>query len=262
MKNIVFALLAISLVLVACNPSRRLDHNFDMFQKGLDSAIRITPLKEAIIQPNDQLSIQIYSATLNQEQAQLFNITNTGANAGGSTLGGYYVDLNGNIEMPLIGRIKAAGKTLSSLEDTVTQKLALYVKNPGVIVKFSQFRVNMMGEINSPGMKTFPNGVVTILDAINQSGGLRDEGRRDSILVIREDSGIIKHFVFDLRNASAFQSPAYQLQQNDIVVVKASTNKLKTLKQNPNTLRDIGIVSTGLSFIIITISLFNLLRNL
>lgn len=248
--------------MVACNPAKRLDHDFDLFQKGLDSAIKPTLLKEAVIKPYDQLSIQIYSASLNQEQAQLFNITNAGSTAGSASLGGYFVDQKGNIEMPLIGKVKATGQTLQSLEDTISSKLSVYVKNPGVIIKFTQFRVNMMGEINSPGMKTFPNGVVTILDAINQSGGLKDEGRRDSILLIREDSGIIKHYVFDLRNASAFQSPAYQLKQNDIVVVKASANKLRMLKQNPNTMRDISIGATIVSLFAVSLSLFSIIRNL
>lgn len=269
MKNaLTIIVFAVGLFLQACNPQKRLNHDFDLFQKGLDS-IKPTTLKEAIIQPRDQLTIQVYSATLNQEQAQLFNIPNLGmAAAGGGAAGqssssiGYFVDLKGMVEMPLIGKIHAAGETLESLGDTIAGKLSIYIKNPAVIVKFSQFRINMMGEINSPGMKTFPFGVVTILDAINQSGGLKDEGRRDSILLIREDSGKIKHYVFDFRDATAFSSPAYQLQQNDIIVVKANTNKLKTLKQNPNTFRDISLISTALSLIVITFSMINLFKNL
>jgi polysaccharide export outer membrane protein len=267
-KIVFHTLFACTILLMACNPAKRLNHDFDLFQKGLDSIQPVT-LQEAVIQPNDQLSIQVYSATLNQEQAQLFNIPNLGlaASGGGAAAGasqatmGYFVDLKGNVEMPLIGRIKAAGETLQSLEDTVARKLSAYIKNPSVIVKFTQFRVNMMGEINSPGMKTFPYGVVTVLDAINQSGGLKDEGRRDSIILIRQDSGKVKHYIFDLRDASVFRSPAYQLRQNDIVVVKANKNKLRTLNQNPNTLRDIGIISTALSLIVITFSMINLFKN-
>jgi polysaccharide export outer membrane protein len=118
----------------------------------------------------------VYSATPNQEQAALFNLANTaGSNGsmageravGGSTsAAGYFVDLEGYIQMPVIGRIKAAGLTIPALRDTLQARLAPYVMSPVVLVKFNQFKVSVMGEVITQGIKTFPSGIATILDDI------------------------------------------------------------------------------------------------
>ena len=254
------------LLLAACNPAKRLDRNYNLFQKNIDS-VTITPLQYPVIQPNDQLNISVYSATPNQEQAALFNLANTagsngsmageGAVGGSTSAAGYFVDLEGYIQMPVIGRIKAAGLTIPALRDTLQTRLAPYVMSPVVLVKFNQFKVSVMGEVKNPGIKTFPSGIATILDAINTSGGLNDEGRRDSIVLIRQDSGRIQHYTYDLRSVqNTFASPEYQLKQNDIVYVKANDRKLRQLKQNPNTLRTIQIVTTVASLILITLTLY------
>ncbi|WP_167516855.1 polysaccharide biosynthesis/export family protein, partial [Hydrotalea flava] len=227
----------------------------------------VTPLQNPVIQPNDQLNITVYSATLNQEQTALFNLANTagsngtmageGAVNGSTSAAGYFVDLNGNIQMPIIGVVKAAGLTIPALHDSLVAKLSPYVLRPVVLVKFNQFKVSVMGEVVTPGIKTFPSGIATILDAINTSGGLKDEGRRDSILLIRQDSGRIRHFSYDLRSLqNTFSSPEFQLRQNDIVYVKANNQKLRLLKQNPNTLRTITVISTVASLILITLTLY------
>jgi polysaccharide export outer membrane protein len=254
------------LLLAACNPAKRLDRNYNLFQKNIDS-VTITPLQYPVIQPNDQLNISVYSATPNQEQAALFNLANTagsngsmageGAVGGSTSAAGYFVDLEGYIQMPVIGRTKAAGLTIPALRDTLQARLAPYVMSPVVLVKFNQFKVSVMGEVITPGIKTFPSGIATILDAINMSGGLKDEGRRDSIVLIRQDSGRIQHYTYDLRSVqNTFASPEYQLKQNDIVYVKANDRKLRQLKQNPNTLRTIQIVTTVASLILITLTLY------
>ncbi|TRU85356.1 MAG: polysaccharide export protein [Microcystis viridis Mv_BB_P_19951000_S69D] len=260
-KTLFFTAVALAaLWMVGCNSARRLDRNYNLFQRNLDS-VAIRPLQNPVIQPNDQLNITVYSATLNQEQAALFNMANTagsnGTVAGSTSAAGYFVDLDGNIQMPVIGVVKAAGLTIPVLRDTLQARLSPYVMNPVVLIKFNQFKVSVMGEVNTPGIKTFPSGIATILDAINTSGGLKDEGRRDSIVLIRQDSGRIQHYNFDLRSVqNTFASPEYQLRQNDIVYVKANDQKLRTLKQNPNTLRTITIISTVASLILITLTLY------
>lgn len=266
-KSIFFtAVLVVAGWLMGCNPAKRLDRNYNLFQRQLDSVV-VTPLQNPVIQPNDQLNITVYSATLNQEQAALFNMANTagsggtmageGAVGGSTSAAGYFVDLDGHIQLPIIGSVQAAGLTIPQLRDTLVAKLAPYVLRPVVLVKFNQFKVSVMGEVNSPGIKTFPSGIATIVDAINTSGGLKEEGRRDSIILLRQDSGRVQHYSFDLRSVqNTFANPQYQLKQNDVVYVKANDRKLRTLKQNPNTLRTITIISTVASLILITLTLY------
>ena len=107
--------------------------------------------KEPLIQTNDLLSIQVFSKSLSQEQAALFNIPNTGA--GGS--GGYLVDMDGNIEIPLVGQVKAAGLNRKQLSSFLGGKLSIYVKDPSVLVKFLSFKIEVLGEVRLPGAKKF-----------------------------------------------------------------------------------------------------------
>jgi polysaccharide export outer membrane protein len=255
--SVLFVLFIGSLV-TSCNSTRRMDTDYLLFQRGLDS-LGAPQLKEPSIQPNDLLGIQVYSKSLNQEQAMLFNIPNTGVGggSGGASTTGYLVDMSGNIEIPLIGSVKASGLTRAQLTHTLLEKLNRYVKDPGVIVRFLQFKINVLGEVKSPGTKSFQTDGVTIIDALGAAGDLTETAKRDDILVIREENSQRKAYHVDLRSGTAFQSPVFQLQQNDIVYVNATTNKLRQLKTNPNVQKDISLALTVASFAILIVNLIN-----
>ncbi|SJZ99294.1 polysaccharide biosynthesis/export family protein [Sediminibacterium ginsengisoli] len=251
----------------ACQGQKKLVNNFSYFQNGTDSLGKAV-FKEPVIQPNDLLSIQVYSGTLSQEQAVLFNLPNAGGagmqsnNAqGAATANGYLVDMDGQIAMPVIGKIKAAGLTRGELAKTVEAKIADYVKNPNVLVRYLQFKVNVIGEVKAPGTKSFNTDRVTLLDALSASGDLTDFGKRENVRVFRETNGERKVYEVDLRNASFFQSPAYQLQQNDVVYVDAINNKLKLVNANPNVQRDISLVLSLLSGVAILLNTYILLTR-
>lgn len=259
-------LLGIALYCYACNPARRLDHDFTYFQRGMDSLGTVT-YKEPPIQNNDLLSIQVYSATLNQEQALLFNLPNTGGNPTSTgTQGplvnnvGYLVDNDGNVEMPIIGKLKATGLTRGQLSEVIAVKLKPYVKDPEVLVRYLQFKINILGEVKNPGAHVFTSEKVTIIDALSTAGDLTDRGKRQDVTVIREENGVRKSYIIDLRSGAMFQSPVYQLMQNDVVYVGPTKNKLKEVKINPNTQRDLQIAVTLASFAALFISILNILK--
>jgi len=232
----------------SCDPSRKINKDYLYFQKDRDDIIR-SQLKEMTIKTNDLLQIQIYSNTLNQEQAALYNITGQS----------YQVGLNGRVEIPVIGPVPAAGLTRAQLQENIKSKLAPYVKDPAVLVRFQQFQITVLGEVNSPGTKPFTTDKVTILDALSAAGDLTPTGRRENVTVTREDAnGVRKWYEIDLRSATLFNSPAYQLQQNDIVYVNANEQKLKALKEKPNTL---GIIQTGFGLVGVVSTLILLFRN-
>jgi polysaccharide export outer membrane protein len=236
--------------LAACGNSKRISKDFAYFQRGLDSMGTVA-YKEPVIQPNDLLTIQVYSSSLSQEQATLFNLPNT--NTTGS--GGYLVDIQGNITMPLVGKIGAGGLTRAQLGQKIEKTLDLYVKGPSVVVRYLQFRVNVLGEVKSPGTKNFSTDRVTIIDALGAAGDLTDYGKRNNIMVFREENGERKMYEVDLRSAAIFQSPVYQLQQNDLVYVNANKSKLGQVDVNPKTQRDLSLglsIITGISFLLNT----------
>jgi polysaccharide export outer membrane protein len=234
------------LALTSCVSQRNLDQ-YMYFQNTRDSLA--SALKETLIQPNDLLSIQVLSKSINQEQTALFNLFNVGISASNTTGGekqlpiGYQVSTSGNIEVPLIGEVKAAGLTKRQLENTLAQKLASYVRDPMVNVRFLQYNINVLGEVKQPGIKSFPTDRVTIIDAISAAGDATDFARRDNVMVIREENGQRKHYVVNMSNSRAlFASPAYQLQANDVVYVSPSKNKLRNISYNADTQRRVSLI--------------------
>jgi polysaccharide export outer membrane protein len=251
---------------------KKLNSAFNYFQKGLDSAqeMKFVPLN---IKPSDLLNIQISSNTLNQEQVTLFNAANyggsMGANGGmmnqqqfgGASTIGFLVDETGFIKYPMLGKIKAAGLTRDELAKNLEIELAKkeYVKDPNIQVRFLQLKVNVLGEVKSPGTKSFSADRITILDALSAAGDLTDRGRRDNVTIIREESGQKKSYKINLLNTDFINSPVFQLQQNDVVYVNANYIKLKETNFDPQFQRDLQIglsVASGLSFLINLFLLF------
>lgn len=238
----------------SCSSSKEIGKDFTYFQAERDTVA--LGLQERLIQPNDVLNIYVYSKTINQEQASLFNIPNEGADG---KVRGFLVSQNGNIEMPLIGTVKAGGITNAQLQNSLVQKLSPYVKDPSVIIRLMQFKVNILGEVKSPGIQNFQTEKVTILDAISAANDLTDYGRRDNVLVIRDEAGQRKFYQVDLRSGALFKSPAYQLQSNDVVYVAPNRNKLKAMNTDQDAQRKtgllLGITSTLISIAALIVNL-------
>jgi len=167
------------------------------------------------------------------------------------------VDEDGNIAYPTFGKLHIAGFTLRQLNDTLRTLLADYVKEPSLNVRFLNYKINVLGEVRNPGTKSFLNQRVTLLDALGMSGDLTDQGRRDNVLVMREENGTIKTYKVDLRKPDFFSSPAYQLQQNDVVYVSPNDVKLKSVKRNPNVDRDLQLTLGFLSLFTVLLTLYN-----
>lgn len=267
-KSKFYQILTFSTILIlflsACSTAN-IKKDFLYFQGVEDNAG--VQQKETLIQPHDLLYIQVYSKTLNQEQAAIFNIlSSSGASASGTSGSGgssqgYEVSAGGNIEMPVIGAIKAEGLTKDQLQALLVEKVSNYVKNPSVIVRFSNYNVNMLGEVRAPGAKKFSTDKVTIIDAISAAGDLTEFGKRDDVMVIREINGKKVYYQVDLRSKKVFSSPAYILQPNDIVYVAPNDKRLKTLNADLESQRKLGLYTTFIGIGITILTLFVYLRR-
>jgi len=209
-------------------------------------------VEDITIKPKDLLFIQIYSNSLVQDQVALYNI------AGQQ---GYLVGQDGKIQLTGqgLGEMVVAGQTRDQLQKNIRMKILPYVKEPGVIVQIKNFTINVLGEVAGPGPKTFSTDQVTILDAISASGDLTSTGRRDNVTVIRDNNGVKQIYEIDLRSAALFESPVYQLQQNDIVYVNATNSKLKAVNETRTDL--MRILQTALTVLGVITSLYFLFRN-
>lgn len=225
-QTVLLALTA--LVFCSCASSRKLVY----FNEIKDTTfLGIRPVEEIRIVPNDILSISISS--LSPEASALFNpdatmltraTTITGAN---TERGGYLVDPEGFVQLPVLGKIKAAGLTKDQLKDAITQPILekKLLKDPLVEIRFLNYEVTVLGEVGKPTVITVPSEKISLLKAIGLAGDLTIHGKRNNILLIREEDGNrITHRV-DLTQPDFLTSPYYYLQPNDVVYVQPNKAK-------------------------------------
>ena len=146
---------------------------------------------------------------------------------------GYTVDNEGFIKLPVIGRIRAAGYTEESLANEIQGAIIKsgYIKDPQVTVKFTNARVSVLGAVNRPGQFLLSSQRNSILDVIAQAGDVSDMGLKTNVKVFRENGGKRSMYTLDLTQDSVFNSPAFYLQQNDLVVIQP--NKAQNVKSSP-----------------------------
>ncbi|MBK9012810.1 MAG: polysaccharide biosynthesis/export family protein [Saprospiraceae bacterium] len=176
------------------------------------------------IQTDDVLFIMVRA--LDQETAEPFNLF------GGATmqmnqlavnnpsLTGYLVDPNGNIDLPVLGRLNVANKTIEETKDLIGDKLKPYLNDPVIMIRFLNFRFTVLGEVKSPRTISVPGERMTILEALGQAGDLTPYSNREKIMVIREQDGKREFGYINIHSPEVFQSPYFYLQQNDIVYVE------------------------------------------
>lgn len=209
---------------------------------------------EAKIKKDDLLQILIL--TKNAEAAKPFNLsalvqemsTNSGNNQEQSA---YLVDVNGCIDLPVLGRMKVEGMTTQEIKAVITRKLQEQnlIKDPIIQVRIQNFKVLMLGEVKSPGAIEVKGERITLLDAISQAGDLTMQGRRDRVAVIREENGKRTVNYLDLKSKKIFDSPYFYLKQNDVVYVEPNDSKTVQYRsgQMGNVTPWISLVSSILS---------------
>lgn len=187
---------------------------------------------EPKIQKDDQLYISVSSKQ--PELTKPFIVSEMGGVAGDrnnnqNKYRGYLVDSNGNIVLPVIGKVKASGKTCTALASDISSALreSDYIKDASVNVQIMNFKISVLGEVAKPGVYEIQTQRVTIMEAISRAGDLTIDGNRD-ITVIREQNGRREVAKVDLRSKDIFSSPYYYLHQNDILVVAPSERKVNT----------------------------------
>jgi polysaccharide export outer membrane protein len=142
-----------------------------------------------------------------------------GGGVGPPNIGGYLVDHDGYVELPIIGRIKAAGKSRAEFIQELKTIYKQYLSNPTVDIMIRNFKITVLGDIGG-GIIQVTTDRITILEAIGAAGDLPITGKRKNILVIRERDGIKQEYRVDITSKDIFNSPVYYLEQNDIIYVE------------------------------------------
>ena len=207
---------------------------------------------EPVIQKNDLLQIQVYSASVDPRVDAPYNLPmqSSGTTGGG---GGFLVDANGNIEYPRVGTIQVEGLTKQQLADVIKSRLAGQLTDPVVIVRFQNYKVTILGEVSSQGSFSVPTEKLTILEAIGLAGGVSEFGKKDGIKVLRESNGKREVGIIDITSEDIFESPYYQLSQNDVVIVEPINLKYKREQKQETTQR----IAFSLSIITSILFIYN-----
>jgi polysaccharide export outer membrane protein len=183
--------------------------------------------------------------------ANLLSGTNKSYTSGTPVSNGYLIDNNGEINLPLIGKIKVEGLTRSDLISSLEDKLMPYIKTPIVYVQIQNYRVTILGEVRNPGTYTIPNEKISLLELIGIAGDLTMYGVRKNILIIREENNVKKEYRIDLTKKDILSSKEFYLQQSDIVYIEPNRSKVNSSMVSPTA----GIFISIASLIITTVNL-------
>ena len=224
-KTTVFLLLMLAFLAAtttSCVTSKKVRYLRDMPPYGVPLNERF----EATIAPYDELSIYVLSDGKNEELVKPFNVLGSAGNTANQNRTGYLVDVNGNIEFPVLGELHVSGLTRLQLQDMITDQLKSngYLSNPNVMVRFLNFKVFVLGT-ESGKVLNITEERCTFLEALAMAGGLDLYTRRDRIGVMREVNGKMVIHYLDPRSTEIFNDEFYLLQQNDIIFTEVGTRR-------------------------------------
>ena len=194
------------------------------------------------LQPDDKISIVVSSK--DPELAEVFNLAiaqhrvGSSSESSSNSASAFTVSPDGYIKYPVIGEIHVAGLNRHEAADVIERKLLSHnlLRDPKVTVEFLNATISILGDVNSPGEYPIDKDNLTILQALSKAGDLNITGMRGNVLVVREEDGKDRAYRLDLTDTeSLMQSPAYYMQQNDVIYVEPNATKKRQADANGNT---------------------------
>lgn len=220
--------------------------------KNVDYALKLVPFDE----------LQIIVNSLVPEATAAYNLPLINPARRGSIVAPnqeamqtYQIDKDGDILFPVLGKIHVAGMSTKELTDMLTKEIAKEVEDPLVKVNLLNFRVNVLGEVYSPGAKSVSKERYTVLEAIADAGDLTLYGQRENILLIREEDGVRTFHRLNIKDANIVNSPYFYLQQNDVIYVEPNKVRSSNSEYNSNNSFKVSVVSTIVSALSVIASL-------
>ena len=221
--------IGIGMFATSCVSTKKAVYFLDQKDAVITSETRIP---EVVIQNNDIIGISVSS--LNPGASAIFNAPNisyanaTSANGNPIQSSGYLVNAQGFIQFPILGDVKAAGLNTNQLRELIIKSILdkKLLVDPIVSVRYLNFKVSVLGEVNHPTVVNVPNEKITLLEALGMAGDITIYGEKHNVLVIREEQGskVIKRL--NLNSSELFNSPYYYLKSNDIVYVEPNKAKV------------------------------------
>ena len=221
MRRLYFCLLALVLM-VSCVPQKEIVYlQDDVENKYMDSEYNVIKNRQ-VIQVFDEVYIEVVSTDM-----QSSNFLEKGQGAGygtttpeGLSLISYRVDENGNVNLPVIGKIRIAGKSIEEASDYMESQLRDYLYKPSVKINFVNKSVTVIGYIHRPGRYYYSSDHINIFQALGMAGDIQEFGNRKNVTIIREKDNRTTKTNIDLTSESIFNSPYYYLRSNDVIYIE------------------------------------------
>jgi polysaccharide export outer membrane protein len=233
------------LLLSSCATKKDILYFSDLKINDTDAVV-LTPTK---IQANDIVSIRITSD--NPEVSEMYNMQQSALNTNttGVTLQGYLVSIDGFVTLPVLGKIQVDQLTISELEQKVTDQLKVqkHLTNPLVTARLLNAKFTVLGEVASPGTYTFTEQNISLLQALGFAGDLTINGKRNDVLLIREENHQKTYVHIDMTSKKWFDSPYYYIKPNDVIYVTPNGPVVKSAGYIGNLGTFVSLVSLTLS---------------
>ena len=238
-KNLILLFIAL-LTMASCKTQEKIVYFQDTEANGTIETQKAIALK---LIPGDKIGVNVTSATT-PELAMRYNLTQGTASTSATINANNYrytLDENGNVDLPGIGRMKVSGLTRAEAASLIQAKYRDGIINDAVVTvsTYNQY-VTILGEVKNPGQLEITRDNLNILEAIGRAGDLTITGRRDCVKVIRQEGDQSKTYYVDLRSKDIFNSPVYNLQQNDVIYVEPNKMKSGQSTYNDNSIRSIS----------------------
>ncbi len=251
-------------LLSSCNSYKKMGYLKDVETLSHDQLAEASKLYTPKVMPADLLTINV-NAT-NPSAALPFNLPLTpvpGNGIGGiyQTVGAqaYLVDNEGDINFPVLGKLHIAGYTRTELEKMLKGKIypQYITEEPIVTVRFVNYKVSVLGEVNRPGQYQFSSEKVNLLDALAMAGDLTIFGKRNNVLLKRQNADGSNEFVrIDLQDKDLALSPYFYMQQNDVIYIEPNKARGNSSSIGSTENMTISIVGTLISVATLLITVF------
>lgn len=207
---------------------------------------------ELLIQPDDML--QIIISAENPEVAAPYNLKSAPVDGvmGGQSQGDtYLVDKNGEIDFPQLGKVPLKGLTRLEAIEKLKELLKDHISNPTIHLRIANFKISVLGEVSSPGVRNVSGERITLLEALSMSGDLTIFGKRKNIMLIREKDGVKSIERVDITQADFINSPYYYLAQNDVIYVEPNKTQVNSSVIGSDIRTTLSVLSFAIGVILI-----------
>jgi polysaccharide export outer membrane protein len=229
MKKI-FPVVSFIILAASCSTQKELSYLSNLPETGGEEYFTME-VPDYKIQPRDILYVSVKAQTPEGTLTEMLSDrTNVNAsymaNEGSSYLMGYSVDPQGEVTVPILGRVPVAGMTIYEISDLFQAKVDSLFRHAYVEVRLMSFKYTVIGEVRAPGSFVNYNDQLTVLEAIGRAGGIAETGTKEKVLVIRPSGDKTVTYNINLQDKSLLSSPAYFLSPNDVVIVQPNPKKV------------------------------------